>query len=750
MKGIEVCLPFIATILGVAYPVLLQVISNLGDKYDSFILVSVFKREIEYRFFKNILYFALGILLLYTILSITTYFNPDFFISQVEILIIIFTSILIISFFLLVRKILIYYNRQDLTVYLIQNIRNVEINDKLYEVYFNALSELLYWAIKNQNEKIAKTLSDYYYDSFEQFRENPEYIKNGYPEIYYNLIYLSTIELLRLKDNKLGFLELRIPGGIWLFGELAKNSIHEKTFIYLWRVLLKTIIKKRDDIIMYYWQNAFQYFTYSLKPIRLVFSDDFKLELNKVEVESRETERILFLEFNYVVCALLLFQKRYNCLSRIFNFTQSQPPRYVLFPSTMKGIFELFFKYSNTFNHDVTMISYKYNFPNSDGLGSDSVVLFWLRKYLAVLFLRQYTLTSYYTYQNYVAVPALPTEQGELKYWLSNIDFFCKTVLGIYENKSLMTALKFDYITDEWCTQNQKETPSEIFRKTAQLLSLQIESISIEQEPDDSKVEHFNSSTNRLISKTLDKYQYLRIETDIETDSDSWYLNGIQTIVSKDSFAENQGFTHINYDSFLAESYSLEINRFLAQQFYLKANQNYLLKQEDMFLGIDCLKIKEQGQYIIIAFDLNLSNFENVKGLDIEGKKYNEFSIVEISSSFELLHHSLMVIAKSDLPYFNYKKITPDIEQKYALKEVNSKYGIFASVIDLNQRTDLHNEINNEQESDLRKNVLLKIELPIEIKWKKKINAVLFKLHWIYEERGIPNKLKDIKSIING
>jgi len=119
MNSIEICIPFIVAILGVAYPILFQVISNLGEKYDSVLLVSVFKKEWEYKIFKYLLYITLAAVLLYILAGITRIININWLIEQSEILIIILTSCLIISFFLLVHRILIYYNRNDLAIYFI-------------------------------------------------------------------------------------------------------------------------------------------------------------------------------------------------------------------------------------------------------------------------------------------------------------------------------------------------------------------------------------------------------------------------------------------------------------------------------------------------------------------------------------------------------------------------------------------------------------------------------------------------------
>ena len=170
MNSIEICIPFIVAILGVAYPILFQVISNLGEKYDSVLLVSIFKKEWEYKIFKWLLYITLGVVLIYILAGITRVINVSWLIGQSEMLIIIFTTCLIISFFLLVYKILIYYNRNDLTSYFISKDKNTDPDSGNF-IYFESISELLYWSINNQNEHIAKTVGNYFYGYFQKFRE---------------------------------------------------------------------------------------------------------------------------------------------------------------------------------------------------------------------------------------------------------------------------------------------------------------------------------------------------------------------------------------------------------------------------------------------------------------------------------------------------------------------------------------------------------------------------------------------------
>ncbi len=43
----EICITFIAALLGVAYPILLEVVSRLDEKYSSLVVVNLFKKEME-------------------------------------------------------------------------------------------------------------------------------------------------------------------------------------------------------------------------------------------------------------------------------------------------------------------------------------------------------------------------------------------------------------------------------------------------------------------------------------------------------------------------------------------------------------------------------------------------------------------------------------------------------------------------------------------------------------------------------
>ncbi len=123
MKSVDAYIYIIISLLGIAYPILLQVVARLDEKYESEQIIILFHNEWEYNAFKYTLYSSLLILVIWS-LQIPPLFKLNghlcFLIENSgSILIGISTIILVIFFFLYVRKVLIYYDQTALISYLI-------------------------------------------------------------------------------------------------------------------------------------------------------------------------------------------------------------------------------------------------------------------------------------------------------------------------------------------------------------------------------------------------------------------------------------------------------------------------------------------------------------------------------------------------------------------------------------------------------------------------------------------------------
>lgn len=148
---------------------------------------------------------------------------------------------------------------------------------------------------------------------------------------------------------------------------------------------------------------------------------------NQAAVDKRKAERQKFIEFHFALGGLLTFKERYACIKRIFNHTQSQPPRYELLPKSMHEIFKFYFDLRDPYERNYTWISHQYPFPELSGLNADYVIKKWIMSYMAILFLRQWTIYPYLLTMRPLDFPPIPTTQGEIKEWIDGLKNYSKS-----------------------------------------------------------------------------------------------------------------------------------------------------------------------------------------------------------------------------------------------------------------------------------------------------------------------------------
>lgn len=125
---IEICTAFIVAVLGIAYPILLQVIQYFDEKYGSTRIIYLFKKELEYRFFKISLFVSLFMTFFW---MLTKYFLGGSFLYSLNLerfviwILLINTTLLVTIFVMLIEKVFIYQNIKDLSKHLIS--RNEKI-----------------------------------------------------------------------------------------------------------------------------------------------------------------------------------------------------------------------------------------------------------------------------------------------------------------------------------------------------------------------------------------------------------------------------------------------------------------------------------------------------------------------------------------------------------------------------------------------------------------------------------------------
>lgn len=613
--------------------------------------------------------------------------------------------------------------------------------------YFYVLSDLLLHSIRNQQTNISKSLSDFFYTEFGKVRDKFTNEPVIYPDIYYEVVYKSIEELAILKEKRNYLLEQGTSGEKWLLGDLQGKEISDRTFFWMWKNLLLGIQYQQDDLIVNHWETCHQYYDYSLPYIQQEYDYSARtIQIsNKEAVDKRLAERQKFIEFHYALGGLLTYKERYECIKRLFSYTQSQPPNYELLPDSMFEIFDFYFTVRSLYDRRFVWISHQYPFPELSGINANNVIKKWICSYMAILFLRQYTIVPYLMTIRPFDFPQAPKTQGEIKEWINGLDFFKKLVGDHLKNEKLLKALNLDFITPEWCEQNEKPYPIFFIDTFKENLENVYHTNALNLPISKERVKKFEDSTKTIIESTIDKFNTLNNKTLITDDkSDKWYVNGQRELQSKDAFSESPEVHYINFDVFLASSVSKSLYEGLGETFFYKRTKSYLLKDVDLFKAIDRLEIDDR--FAIINFGMNLDNY--IKHIVVPGlskEKYRNVNIYSFGGS-QVARKSMFILKKSDFPNISTKQISKEIIEKYSLNKISSKIELYASVIDLNNSTkEVYNESKRDKsDDDMKKSVLLNIIISTEFKWKKNIEVIQLRQYSEFIQEGIVNKLDDV------
>lgn len=749
MTSTDAYIYVIIGILGVAYPVLLQVVARLDEKYESDHIVELFNKEWENKAFRYSLISSIFFLALWS-LELPAIIRIDEFDSLIEnsaaLLIAISCVLLIVFFFFFVNKILVYYTPSKFILYLIAK-HDLSKNPSLY---FKSLSELLLLFIKRQQKSYSKTLSDFFYLAFKKIREEQTTQPIIYPELYYEVVYKAIEELAILKQKRNYLLEHRTSGGIWLLGEGDGAEISQHTYSWMWQNLLLAIRYEQDDLIVNHWQTCHQHYIYKLTSIhpdyrRIEERTEIK---NKEAVDKRHTERQTFLTFHYVLGGLLIYKKRYSCIKRLFSYTQSYPPKYELLPESMYEIFKFYFNVRDPYDRNYTWISNIYPFPELSGVNADYVVKKWVMSYMAVLFLRQYTIIPYLVTMRPLDFPKMPSIQGEIREWIDGLDFFMKLVSEHMKDRKMLKTLGLDFITREWCEENNKPFPISFIEDFKRNLESQYNKNAVDLPISEDKVSILKNSSLEIIESAIQHFEPLNNKNEIsDDDSDRWYVHGQQMLQNKDSFFEHSESDNINFDSILATVIVKDFEEGLSETLLYKRTKSYLLKSEDLFRALDRIGLNED--IVILNFGVNLEYLSSsLKTKEFSNGKYRNVDIYQFERSHRV-SDSLFILRKSDLPNITTMDIDQETITKYSLSRISNHIKLFLSLIDLNQTSaEVYNENKmNRTDDELRKSVLISIFITLQIKWKKSIELIQFEEYSDYFQTGIINKLEDVKPI---
>jgi len=258
----------------------------------------------------------------------------------------------------------------------------------------------------------------------------------------------------------------------------------------------------------------------------------------------------------------------------------------------------------------------------------------------------------------------------------------------------------------------------------------------------ETKIQTFKDSTKRIIAGAFDEYKKIKNTDDFSNvdENNISSINGELIVSSKSSFTDND-IPNINFDSvYSAQIANNKIKYFLPNSFLLARTDNYLIERKQLIEGFEKI-INDVKNKIIIATRLDYDSKQI-----IAASKFRDI-LVEIPSTNNHLNDTFFILDKKDLPKFESKDLPQKKIDKFGLTQIDDTYKLYSNVIDINlpKNISLKEEYSTKDDKELK--VLILISFLFLIKWKKGRNITMLSLTSPYQERGIVNKIEDLKEL---
>lgn len=743
-------IPMVIAILAFALPLLLQTAARVDDKYDSTLLIKVFRRDWICLWFLFSLVASL-VSCLFWILQLPRCVDlgktVNILIDNSSLILLVLSTISLIVFSVLtVWLTYVYYLPEKLLARLENQYRTTK-KEKDKQALFYAISSVLFYSIKKEGEPLARELQEFYAQEFINYRSNKSNIAIEYPDCFYDVMFDANECLCERERKSISWYNGSFYD--YFIDEFQQTTISEKTYTFIWKCIRQSLFYGKEEFVFSYWRKAHQYFSLWLNSIYPEYDNDFKI-INQQIIDKRVAERYRFLEFHYALGGLLMKEKKYNLLQQLMTWTNQTPPKYVLLPETMSEVITMFMSISSP-DKDFFPVYYeqRYPFPDAHGVYAEDIIKMWIKRYLAILFLRQYKINKYYIYSNPLEMPKPPLKLAEKRRWNDELDILKRYVEEYLNvNKEPLEGIGLEDLTSkEWYRQNNKTAPIDLINGFKHEIeedterTKQNQTINIEK-----KNALFKCIKETLLNAYDETSAFLR--RDKPSAKTKLRFIGKHGILDKAAFAADSEVSYINEDTIIPDTVAREFKVNMMNIFLLMNRTQYSIKEIELFEAVKRLSLTED-EFVILIIGLNLEYYRDyikVDGLHQDAEKwyYNKIEIIEAPFNPNL-SHSIIIIQKKDLPIITYQDLDTTIKDKYLLEEIDNDKKIYASIIDLNTSS-LAEEIQKETNIDeVKEKVLVCVDINVGIGCNETARCLHLKVFSQFNDKGNPNTIDQIK-----
>lgn len=758
---IYICIPLIISVLTIALPFLTQAINRLDEKYNSTIIISSFYKSYIVCSFIGILALSIISIFLWAFqITCPENFHPIFENSS-RTLLLSLSIVLILFLFLFVGLIQRYNKANSLFRHLRQKYKSSLVTQKSREIYFGSICELFYYTIRTSNEKLSREILDFFATLFIKERSTKTNKEIEYPNAYYELIYESNEYINTRKKRSISLFNGSIMLS-FLIEDYQKTFISNTTFRYIWMSMRQALFHDNDEMIISYWQKAHQHIAYILKPLNRKYNEEFTAVINEDDVKNREQRIIRFKEFHYVLGALVFYSSKYEVLNKIMYYSNMKTPLpvYYLVPNSFST---LIYDYIMFEDHLMNPVYYEenYSFPNISGVDANNIILAWIQRYFAILFIRQYGIPKQYHEDFYqIDLPNLPNTLADLTDWkekMCSLKYWVSHYINNEEN--VLDKLELSELYKESILKERaQDSPEKVLDDYIKLIEEKYAKVKEEQPIAITKREEFDNYAIEIITRNLIPIQRATSNINVEDENlemSSFIGQPRHDILEKGAFAEDQDISYGNFLEITAEAICMELEHYFTISFAVVKNRiTYTVSFENLFCAIDRLQI--DNTFIIISMGLSMSHrmrYNKPVGLEeVDGiYKYKDVEIVEFGySQLSELNRAFYVMKRKDLPFLNIHPLQDKTIDMFKYDLINNDYKIYTNVLDLNKeenraiREGIEKTYTNKEE--LSEKVLACVGVSYEIRWPKGAKCIQIKEYDSFTHRGSPTSLSAINS----
>jgi hypothetical protein len=764
----DFAIPVIIGIIALAVPILVQTISSIDKKYDSQALVNSFIRDWRTISFVCVVILAIVALVLW-ILQIPRFcdFGPhlNYFLDDIlnPWLVIISAILLLVSSTFLFYLIIIFNIPNKLLKLLRKRYdfvgrRAGGFGHSSAASHFREISSLFYFSIKTNNDDLSRRCYAFFKECVVDKRMNTYSIGVKdviYSDSFYDMIFTSN-DILCGRDSTSRFSLNSFALYDMFFDYNNDTYVSEKSFNSLWHCLSRDMIFGKDEFIFSYWTLSNQYFQLYLRPLEPKFGDKLSI-INNKEIKERENRRKIFREFHFALGALLLYSGKYALLKRLMFYTTTQPPRYFLVPETLKDVVTTYVSLTKPTSSVLSTYYFenRYPFPIDNTVEMNSTVEGWIKRYLSILFLRQYFIEPLYFENETFELPDLPNDKPTMNLWKRELTQLKYFIDGYLKERNTLIKLGFgDVLDTNWLDENNKVWPDILIDNYLNKLERAIDYKDTHLEIDSDKVKGFIDNSKNIISKCYTDTDGLFSQVK-GTYTDNIVQTGQNVLFDKKVFSKEQDVDYLNAYSITAESVAQNFKMNIIKPFFMMGKIKFLLDADEIIRVLDSIVGLYKQKHLIIDIGLDLSIFQDIskKFEKKDGRwSFNNVPIIEIQGVANfMLYESFLIIRESDLPYIEHCKPDDALISKYKLVQIDGTSNVYASIIDLSEKENkvIAEEVCGDKPIDTIANkVLACIAVKNIIHYNKAHQVLQLKLFQQFIDKERKNNVSDVKKYI--